>query len=114
VSQGPYGTYQIACHVLDRVLSEQDRGLQFSRTETKRVEVQETYHSDSSSSEYYTIPQELVLYLIAYPLIIIFALSGLFTVLSLFGKNPVYSVLFVIVAVISFFLAGKAMKYVES
>lgn len=35
VSQGPYSTYQIACHVLDRVLEEQDRGLQSENLRNK-------------------------------------------------------------------------------
>lgn len=47
VSQGPYGTYQIACHVLDRVLDEQERSNSNNLSDKRRVQ-EENYDSDSS------------------------------------------------------------------
>lgn len=116
VSQGPYSTYGIACHVLDRVLDNSQRETQ---QQPKRKESEPTQNFSSSETgpvEYLSTSKELILYLIAYPLTAIFALSVLFTFLSLFliGKSPLQFFLLLVLTGISFILSRKVLNYVYS
>lgn len=116
VSQGPYSTYQIACGVLDRVLDNSQRETQ--KSERKEPQPTQSFSSsvETGPVEYLSISKELILYLIAYPLTAIFALSALFTFLSLFliGKSPLQFLLLLALTGISFILSKKVLNYVYS
>jgi hypothetical protein len=83
VSQGPYSTYQIACHVLDRVLEEQDRGLSSqsnaSKPSTKEVE---TEYSSSGMTK-----NQAIIYLILIVLFFMFPKQFILTIDFVIGGS---------------------------
>lgn len=107
VSQGPYSTYQIACHVLDRVLDNSQR-------ETSQPQKKES--EPTGPEKYLSTSKKLILYLVAYPLTAIFALSTFFTFLSVFhiARNPLIFAFLAIISILSYRLSKKVIDYVYS
>nr|QMP83022.1 MAG: hypothetical protein [Caudoviricetes sp.] len=103
VSQGPYATYQIACHIIDRVLEEQDRGLQKSQsTNTPRESMQHSY-TDSSSVQYKSIWEFLLFHFLA----LIILVSGFFGVISLLGRHPSSAIIYFAIALGTYLFAKR-------
>lgn len=81
VSQGPYSTYQIACHVLDRVLEEQDRGLN-AQNNTSKPSTQE------AETEYFSsgiTKNQAIVYLILLVLFFMFPKQFILTLDYIIG-----------------------------
>lgn len=116
VSQGPYSTYQIACHVLDRVLDNSQRETQKSERKEDRPTQSFSSPVETGPVEYLSISKQFTLYLIAYPLTAIFALSTFFTFLSVFHitRNPMIFVFLAVSSILSYLLSKKVLNYVYS
>jgi hypothetical protein len=103
VSQGPYSTYQIACHIIDRVLEEQDRGLQQSNTRRENNSVQQSYIPEYTPGVYNSLWEAFLFHVLA----LIILVSGGFGLLTLIGRHPGYAVFYFAVALGAYLFAKK-------
>ena len=103
VSPGPYATYQIACHLIDRVLEEQDRGLQKSQTSNTQRENNQQFHPVEFSGEYSSIWEFLLFHFLA----LIIIVSGFLGFICLVGKLVIYSAICFAICLGTYLFAKK-------